>query len=290
MVDPQPSVPTAEATDRLLDAVNALLAIGTFDTSDTALLGKMVASLADGRGMVRLGLVEAFGKIGLPAVPMLLEGLSHHPNPVVRRSCGKALAKTSDPRAVPVLIEALLHDEDTVVRSSAAGALAKMGEAAVPQLIALLTSEHSETAKGHAAWALAFMGTEVAEHLYAAYTHPAAAVRTAVVAAVANLTQETTDERAVALLECALTDSAPGVRAEAAAALGTLAHQPAVPLLVEQLADPSPEVRKSAALALAKIGDPTSLGPLEAQLARESGELRRVVAVALAQLQKRAMA
>merc|ERR1712178_451410 len=106
----------------------------------------MVEALADKRGLVRLSLVEAFGKIGQPAVPFLVEALTHHSNPVVRRSSAKALAKIRQPDTISHLIGAMVKDEDTVVRSSAAGALAGIGSAALPALegIAKIAEEHGD--------------------------------------------------------------------------------------------------------------------------------------------------
>ncbi|AGY60536.1 HEAT repeat domain-containing protein [Gloeobacter kilaueensis] len=276
-----------EATDALLEVVHAQLAAGHFDPGDTALLAHMVEALADSRGMARLAIVEAFGQIGTPAVPLLIEGLAHHPNPVVRRSCGKALAKTGDPRAVPTLIAALLYDEDNVARSSAAGALAKVGAAAVPDLLVVLAADHPGSAKGHAAWALAFMGAEVADGLRAAYDSEAADVRTAVIGAIAGLDPELAAPHHYALLTTALADPAAPVRAEAAAALGNLEYTPAVASLIDRLTDPSPEVRRTVALALMKIAHPAALPALRAQLAQEEQpEVRPVLALALAQIEK----
>ena len=87
-------------------------------------------------------------------LPFLLEAIANHPNPVVRRSCGKGLAKIGDPQEVPVLVRTLLYDEDTVARSSAARALAKMGPQAAEALLKVLAGEYPEAAKGHAAWAI----------------------------------------------------------------------------------------------------------------------------------------
>lgn len=287
MLNSQTQAPAPAQTDELLESVNIQLAAGTFDPADTQLLATMVESLADGRGMVRLGFVEAFGKIGQPAAPYLQDALANHPNPVVRRSCGKALAKISYPQAVPTLINALLNDADTVVRSSAAGALAKMGPSAVPALLEVIASDSPETAKGHAAWALAFIGSAAAEKLYEAMNCESADVRCAAAGAIANIAQEQRDEHSTGIIISALSDAAPAVRAEAAAALGQLAHQPAVPQLIERIGDSAAEVRKAAALALAKIGDPAATEPLQAKLAGDPDDgVRQVAGVAISLLKR----
>ncbi len=91
-------------TEQFLELINERLAQNNFDSEDSELLRKMVESLADKRGLIRLGFVEAFGKIDKPATPFLLQSLANHVNPVVRRSSGKALAKIQDPLAIPTLI------------------------------------------------------------------------------------------------------------------------------------------------------------------------------------------
>ena len=285
---------TPEQTDRLLAQIDAQLATGTFDSSDSQLLQRLVAALADDRGMVRFGFVEAFGKIGKPMVPFLLAGLKH-PNPVVRRSAGKGLAKIGDPQAIGTLIEALLYDDDTVARSSAAGALAKMGASAVTALLEVLAGDYPETAKGHAAWAISFIGPSAREELYRARDSDSADVRTAVVSAIGNIVQAETDDcaartlrdRALKLLLAALTDSSEQVRAEAATTLGSVGHQPAVTQLINLLADDSSEVRKAAALALGKIGDVAAIAPLQAQIRTGLQSESQVFAVAIAQIDRK---
>ncbi|NEO33636.1 MAG: HEAT repeat domain-containing protein [Symploca sp. SIO3C6] len=100
-------------TDRLLAQINQQLLAGNFESNDSQQLQRLVAALADQRGIVRFGFVEAFGKIGKPMVPFLLESLANDPNPVVRRSCGKALAKIADSQAIPVLIETLQRSKQS---------------------------------------------------------------------------------------------------------------------------------------------------------------------------------
>ncbi len=277
---------TPEARDSLLAQIDAQLATGTFDSSDSQLLQRLVAALADERGMVRFGFVEAFGKIGKPMVPFLLAGLKH-PNPVVRRSAGKGLAKIGDPQAIPSLIQTLLYDADTVARSSAAGALAKMGPEAVRALLDVLAGDYPETAKGHASWAIAFIGPSARDSLYGAIDSDSADVRTAVVGAIANIVQAETDERALKILLAALTDSSEQVRAEAATALGSVGHRPAVTQLINLLTDDSSEVRKAAALALGKIGDVAAIVPLQAKIGTSVQSESQVFAVAIAQIERK---
>ena len=275
-------------TDALLQTVNEQITLHTFDPHNHQLLKRMVESLGDSRGMVRLGFAEALGEIGEPATPFLLESLAHHPNPVVRRACAKTLTLIADPTAIPTLINALLNDDDTVVKGSSVGALAKMGEAAVPPLLEILGSpEYPESAKGHAAWALAFIGAEAKELLYTTITSDLAEVRSAVVGAIAKVAQEQPEDRAFNLLLDALSDPTEMVRSEAAAALGQLAYQPAIPNLVQLLHHADWESRKAAALALMKIGDHTALEPLQTALTQESeAAVQQVLKLAISQIEK----
>jgi len=281
---------SATETDRLLEEANQRIAAQTFDASDRARLQQMVECLGDTRGMVRLGFAEALGKVGKPAVPFLLEAVEAHPNPVVRRAAAKTLTLICDPAAIPTLIRALLTDEDTVVKTSSVGALAKIGEASVPPLLEILASpDKPESTKGLAAWALAFIGTRAKEQLYAAFDSEVAAVRSAVVGAIAQVAEEEPEARAFELLVNSLSDRAENVRSEAASALGKLAYQPALPNLVELLHHPDGESRKAAALALMKMGDRAALDPLQAARTAEPEEgVQRAISLAISQLEKQA--
>lgn len=275
-------------TDALLKQVNEQVALQTFDTHDHQLLKQMVASMGDTRGMVRLGFAEALGEIGKPAVPFLLDALTNHFNPVVRRAAAKTLTLIADPEAIPHLIAAVVNDEDTVVKNSSVGALARTGEAAAPQLLELLAAPDSpESTKGLAAWALAFIGAKAKKQLYEAINSDLPEVRSAVVGAVAKVAEEEQEDRAFELLINALGDCATHVRSEAAAVLGNLTYQPAIPYLIELLHHQEGESRKAAALSLMKIGDKAAVEPIKAALHRETEEaVERVMKLAISQLDK----
>ncbi|MEH1855239.1 MAG: HEAT repeat domain-containing protein [Nostoc sp.] len=275
-------------TDALFAVVSEQLSLNTFNSDDQELLKRMVESMGDSRGMVRLSFAEALGKIGKPATPLLMEAVASHPNPVVRRASAKTLTLIADPIAVPTLVNALLNDEDTVVKTSAVGGLAKIGEAAVPALLKILAStEYPESAKGHAVWALGFIGADAKEYLYQEINSDSDEVRAAVVGAIAKIAQESTEEGAFNILVNALSDPSEIVRCEAAAALGSLTYQPAIPHLVELLHHTDWETRKAAALALMKIGDRTSLEPLQAALTNEEeAAVQAVIKLAISQIER----
>ena len=283
-------------TDALLETITEQITLHTFDPNNHTLLQRMVEGFADTRGMVRLSIAETLGDIGEPVTPFLLEAVSRHSNPVVRRAAAKTLTLIADPIAVPTLIHALLNDEDTVVKGSAVGALARTGEAAVPPLLEILSSpDHPESAKGHAAWALAFIGADAKEHLYRAIGSSSPEVRCAVVGAIAKAAQEAPEDSAFQLLIEALNDSESIVRCEAAAALGNLAYRPAIPNVVELLHHSDWESRKAAALALMKIGvggaspseNQIALNALQTALTQESEvAVQPVIKLAISQIER----
>lgn len=279
------------STDALTSSVNEMMQTG--DRPSQQQLEAMVIHLADARGMARLRLVEAFGKIGSVAVPSLLEGLSCCPNPVVRRSCGKALAKIGDSTATGPLLIALVHDEDTVARSSAAGALARMGSVAVTQLLDLISNpDVGMTAKGHAAWAIAFMQGDASDKLFESLRHPNRDVRIAVVSALGAVAigdalptmgaasdddwsegdteKAATRERAIKAISVALNDESPEVRAEAATALANAGCVNEVKRIAAMLTDDDSELRRCAALALMKLGDISAIEQLREREMDES--------------------
>ncbi|NER29931.1 MAG: HEAT repeat domain-containing protein, partial [Symploca sp. SIO1C4] len=162
-------------------------------------------------------------------------------------------------------------------------------EAAVPALLEIIASpQHPESTKGHAAWALAFIGAEAKDYLYNAIASDSNDVRCAAVGAIASLVQEQGDEHAFKILISSLSDTAPAVRAEAAAALGKLDQLSAVPELILCLRDTNSEVRKTVALALMKLGDSMAIEHLQAALDKETeAAVGQVIKLAISQLEKK---
>lgn len=77
-----------------------------------------------------------------------------------------------------------------------------------------------------------------------------------------NLFQALIDKKDGASLEAKLKDSTPGVRADAAEAIGKIKFTKATAALKGLLADPEPQVRQSAAVALVNLGDEKLLDEL----------------------------
>ncbi|URA10080.1 HEAT repeat domain-containing protein [Thermospira aquatica] len=66
----------------------------------------------------------ALVKIGVQAVPKILEALQTTTHTVTRASCVEILGEIHDPRALPILLEIAEHDSNTWVQSVAIQALA----------------------------------------------------------------------------------------------------------------------------------------------------------------------
>jgi bilin biosynthesis protein len=272
--------------DAFIQGVNEQITLGTFEPTDP-LLEQLVEGLGDPRGLVRLRFAATLGEVGQAATPFLSEALANHADVVVRRAAAKTLTIIADPAAVPVLLHAFLNDEDTVVRSSSAGALARTGAASVPALLDILAStDQPQDIKGHAAWALAFIGSEASEYLYQSLNAASLDVRCAVIAALGNVAQEQSDEKACNLLVSTLTDPEPSIRTEAAAALGQVNYPPAVPHLILALQDRDLDVRKAAINSLGKIGDRSALASLQALLTDPQEVVGILAKLAIAQIER----
>ncbi len=113
-------------------------------------------------------------------------------------------------------------------------------------------------------------------------------LETAFVAVPSLLTQstqsDTVDPRIVASLVKTLRDPDPGVRKEAATALGRLRAKSAVPGLIAALDDEYAGVRASAASALGRLKDVSSVEPLIGALSDTSRTVRKQVLSALSNL------
>jgi bilin biosynthesis protein len=280
--------PAQIETDSLLQLVNDQISFDTFDNNQTTIQRIISEGLGDTRGVVRLRAAQVLGEVGQPATALLLAALAHNPSVTIRRAVAKTLALIEDPESVPALLHAFLTDEDTVVHGSSVGALARIGSVAVPALLEIIANpDSSETTKGHASWALAFIGNEAAEHLYPALQSDSIDVRCAVVSAIAHVAQEKGDAQACQILVNALTDPAPLIRNEAAAALSQISYPPAIPHLILATKDSDGEVRKAAVSSLGRVGDESALEPLQTALNDELEVVKVLAKVALRQLENR---
>ena len=279
-------------TDALLEVVTQQITLLTFDETDEDMLMQLVNALADPREIVQTQLSNTFGEIGEAATFILLNALAHHPIALVRRGCGRSIAKIRDPEAVPGLIQSLIQDPDPRVKSAVSSALVAIGSASVPALLELIATGIGTAETGHAAWALAHMDAESLPIFYKAIDSPTGSVRSAVVAATSAIIKahinhplETLDP-AIALILISLTDLDPIVRTEAATAIGSIPLKIELEKLLATLADPIEDVRRAGAIALGKLGNKNAIVLLK-QSAQfdESNSVRILAALAIGLLE-----
>lgn len=118
---------------------------GTVATSKKtlALIPERIAALASASPVARRKAREALVGLGKPAVPSLIQLLSHR-KPHVRWEAAKALGGIADPIAAFALVNAL-RDRDGDVRWLAAEGLAALGrDALYPLLAALIEQANSD--------------------------------------------------------------------------------------------------------------------------------------------------
>ena len=101
-----------------------------------ARIPELIAALASPSPVARRKAREALMALGKPAVPSLIQLLSHR-KPHVRWEAAKALGGIADPIAALALVNAL-KDRDGDVRWLAAEGLATLGRDALPPLLAAL--------------------------------------------------------------------------------------------------------------------------------------------------------
>ncbi|HEX4353411.1 MAG TPA: HEAT repeat domain-containing protein, partial [Polyangiales bacterium] len=178
--------------------------------------------------------VRMLGSLNLPiAVPTLAAVLrDRYEDEVVRNLAADALAKLQDESVVPLLIAELrLVDEQATPR--VAESLIRFGKHATRGLLELLESQEHTAAR---VWAARILAT-------------------------------TRDEAAVEVLINCVRDRHDLLRAASAEALGTIGDQRALSLLMQAaLRDPAPLVRAQAALAAAKVSGPEASDVLVAAL------------------------
>lgn len=101
---------------------------------------ELIAGLASPSPVARTKAREALVALGKPAVPSLIQLLSHR-KPHVRWEAAKALGGIADPIAASALVNAL-KDRDGDVRWLAAEGLAALGQDALHPLLAALIERH----------------------------------------------------------------------------------------------------------------------------------------------------
>ncbi|MCP9451417.1 MAG: HEAT repeat domain-containing protein [Nitrospira sp.] len=142
------SIADAEALDSLVAALNSsdwivrmYIAKALGRLSDPRAVAPLLELLQDPVKTVREEASAALVAIGRPAVPHLIEALTH-PDWMVRLRAIESLKMIRPPEAVPALITLAFHDPDSTIREDAVRALGVSGdERAVEPLITIVTQQ-----------------------------------------------------------------------------------------------------------------------------------------------------
>lgn len=203
---------------------------------------------------------EALAKIGKPAVPELIAGLTAE-NSSRRFSCARLLGKIGDQRAFPTLVEALRDDHD-VVRHRVVSSLIELDKPRARNVfVAALGGKNPSVLRHTAARALQDVPDPISiDALAEALKDESRNVRMESARALARIDHS----RVVEPLVRALNDEDWYVRRWTAAALGRV-RQPAIAdALLERLGADNEHilVRANAGLALGTLGDLRAVEPL----------------------------
>ncbi len=235
---------------------------------------------------VRWEAMNALVKIGLPAIPSLIEALK---NRDLRPTACWVLERIG-PSAVPNLIKALKR-EDREIRSLAAYVLGNIKEKeAVPSLIGLL-EDVDLGVRGEAIRALGKIGDSRAiPALLEILTAKNEGIRVAAVEALGRIArgEGRSNEKISLALAKALKDENRYVRYAAAGELAALGDKRAIPVLIEALRDENEEIRWRAAEMLGKIGDRKTIRALKRVAKRESDPgILAAITIAIEQIKSR---
>ena len=255
-----------------------------------------------GAAAVRAAAVEAFGRIGAPGLPTLVEALRDR-HARLRETAIGALGAIGGPESVSALA-AMVDDDRSSVRRAAVSALARAaGPAAVPALKRVL-GHKDPASRRTAAEALASVRDAAAvDALRGALADGDRQVRDAAVGALASIA---TPEAVAALVEGLHTEDRE-MKAAAAAGLASFEWTPrdtvqravhatihgrfdeaaaagptAVPPLVAALADRDPDRRRGAVAALGRLGVAAAAVPIAALFKDADPRVRDAAADALA--------
>jgi HEAT repeat protein len=231
-------------------AASALGRIG-----DASAKQPLVVALKDPEPQVRVMAVLALASFRdqriFPEMASLLLDDAHIE---VRQAAARALAETRDPASLPFLLEALHDSFWWYERESAMldllQAIETMGDAAVPPLIDYL-GDPEGAVRRYAATALgALRDARAVEPLGMALYDLHHEVSMAAARALAGI-----GPASLEAIAGASRHPEPGIRANAALALGGIQHSRAVTILLDLVYDPDRAVRKQAALSLAEVND-----------------------------------
>jgi HEAT repeat protein len=234
--------------------------------------------LRDERYFVREQASRALGRIGEPAVDLLLE-MASSSTPATREGAVEALGSTGSKRAIDKVVEALT-DSNANVRSAAVRSLGESGsERAVPHLISLMRDE-SSALRAQAAASLGRLGHASLPSLVSALKDSRPSVRQLAAEALGDIGSK---DAVTPLIELVTVDQS-GARPEAIEALGKIGDPAAVAPILSVMRNASPSVRKRAISALASFRDPRAIDALAVALSDQNEEVRQAAAAGLGEV------
>lgn len=234
--------------------------------------------LKDERYFVREQASRALGRIGEPAVALLLE-MANSSTPATREAAVAALGNTGSKHAIDKVVEAL-SDSNANVRSAAVRSLGESAsEIAIPRLMALLRDE-SSALRAQAAASLGRLGQLSLPSLVFALRDSRPSVRQLAAEALGDIGSK---DAVAPLIELIASDQS-GARPEAIEALGKIGDPAAVGPILSVMRTASPSVRKRSIRALSSFRDPRSIDALAAALSDQNEEIRQAAASGLGEV------
>lgn len=275
------------AVDPLLGVLQDRAATAEMRTASASALGMigdpraikgLALLLRDERYFVREQASRALGRIGEPAVDLLLD-MANSSTPATREAAVAALGSTGSKRAINKVVEAL-SDSNANVRSAAVRSLGESSsEIAVPHLMALLRDE-SSALRAQAAASLGRLGHLSLPSLVSALKDSKPSVRQLAAEALGDVGSR---DAVAPLIELITTDQS-GARPEAIDALGKIGDPAAVGPILSVMRTGSPTVRKRATSALASFRDPRAIEALALALSDQNEEVRQAAAAGLGEV------
>jgi HEAT repeat protein len=275
------------AVDPLLGVLQDRTATPEMRTASASALGMigdprairgLALLLRDERYFVREQASRALGRIGEPAVSLLLE-MANSSTPTTREAAVAALGNTGSKHAIEKVIEAL-SDSNANVRSAAVRSLGESAsQMAVSHLMALLRDE-SSALRAQAAASLGRLGHLSLPSLVSALKDPKPSVRQLAAEALGDIGSK---DAVAPLIELIASDQS-GARPEAIEALGKIGDPAAVGTILSVMRTGSPSVRKRAISALSSFRDSRVIDALAAALSDQNEEVRQAAAAGLGEV------
>jgi HEAT repeat protein len=275
------------AVDPLLGVLQDRTATPEMRTASASALGMigdprairgLASLLRDERYFVREQASRALGRIGEPAVGLLLD-MANSSTPTTREAAVAALGNTASKQAIEKVVEAL-SDSNANVRSAAVRSLGESAsEIAVPHLMALLRDE-SSALRAQAAASLGRLGHLSLPSLVSALKDPKPSVRQLAAEALGDIGSK---DAVAPLIELIASDQS-GARPEAIEALGKIGDPAAVGPILSVMRTGSPSVRKRAIRALSSFRDTRAIDALAAALSDQNEEVRQAAAAGLGEV------